>query len=194
MKAEPKRRRDWIVPGIVGTLSFLVAGAVFVVVGLRGGEVPLVVPDPGAGAAGNLQLGTSETLGRRRGTVRLRELYPGRGSTINRMTVISAEVEYSIDDFDPQADPFYIGIQFRSTGAGTLITFVDLFAWAELTEPTGTVSLTYPVETVWSKNQLAKPVTVYFLLHQAMGGGGSGTRAGRSMVIARTEPVIYQVP
>jgi hypothetical protein len=85
---------------------------------------------------------------------------------------------------EQSTEGFAVSIKFQSTNPG--MTFSDgNQGIVTLTARHDTVIVTYPIAAIRRNNQLQRPLTCYFYLHRNLG-------AGRSVVLAKTAPIIFQ--
>ncbi|MGZ5447017.1 MAG: hypothetical protein ACXW4P_16820 [Thermoanaerobaculia bacterium] len=120
--------------------------------------------------------------------VTIKGLLPAAKTVVDESSVLRAEIDYVIADFDPAAE-YYLAPLFDSTkGAGhTFNEYQRLTDGYRLNTPSGTVQVEYPIRREWRNPQLARPVRVSFYVMQRIG-------AHQTRVIGRTEPVQFGPP
>jgi hypothetical protein len=117
-------------------------------------------------------------------TIKLLKINQSPCTTLTAKSVLKAQLAYRIADTAQSKYGFAVSIKFQSTRAG--MTFSD----GRLGEVTvkvkqDTLTLSYPMSAVRQNALLKRPITCYFYLHR-------NTAPGRSTVIAKTGPVIFQ--
>jgi len=118
--------------------------------------------------------------------VRLLSMSPPNGSDISNDTVLLAEIEYSIENFNPGVH-YYVAPLFASTkGSGTTFNMLDRIADApKISQPTGTLTVRYPISRELKSNNLQRPVTLWFYVMEQIG-------AGKTRVIGKTEQLTFR--
>ena len=105
-------------------------------------------------------------------------------ATLQPSSVIRAKLVYDLAKTEQSAEGFAVSIKFQSTNPG--MTFSDgNQGIVTLTARHDTVTVTYPIAAIRRNDRLQRPLTCYFYLHRNLG-------AGRSVVIAKTAPIIFQ--
>ena len=103
---------------------------------------------------------------RARAELEVSELTPQPGTALNRASVISATIHYSIVDFDPAAAYILVPV-FASTRDGETFNelpgFRDGFA---VGSPTGSINIRYSIALEWDSGKLAKPIVLHFVVLQ----------------------------
>lgn len=118
-------------------------------------------------------------------TVNIRSITPQAGSAVDATSVIQAEIEYTISNFQPQAE-YYLAPLFESTeGPGrTFNEFERVTDGWKLTQASGTVQIQYAIAREWRNASLARPVRVTFKVMVRTG-------AHSTKVIGGTESVQF---
>ncbi len=115
--------------------------------------------------------------------IEILSLVPEVESILTVNDTIAASLRFAIAE-DIQSDfGFSISIKFVSVVEGQTFS-IGPQSSVELSERTGTVNLSYPLEQIWLNNNLKHPVSCYFYLHQKLSETSS-------KVIARTTVIIY---
>ncbi len=103
------------------------------------------------------------------GSIELVSLTPEAGSSVDRESIITAQLRFTIDNFKFKKDRYQVSINFQdrdsraatfSKGPGDMIM---------LEEASGTITLVYQLDRVWDDPRLRKPLVVYFYLHERTG-------------------------
>jgi|ERR1051325_5657887 hypothetical protein len=117
--------------------------------------------------------------------VRLVSLSPPAGSELSKDTILVADVEYTIRNFKPGVH-YYVAPLFASTKSGTTFNMLGNMAAAPaLAQPTGTVTVRYPISGELESRDLKRPVTVWFYVLEETG-------AGKARVIGQTEELAFR--
>src|SRR5213593_3423258 len=103
------------------------------------------------------------------GSIDVVSLTPEAGSSVDRNTVITVELRYSIDNFQTKQNRYAVSINFQKRDSRTSTFSSGPGDAVVLKEASGTVTLTYPLESIWDNPKLRKPVVVYFYLHERTG-------------------------
>jgi hypothetical protein len=105
-------------------------------------------------------------------------------ATLQPTSVIRAKLVYSLSETEQSTEGFAVSIKFQSTNPH--MTFSDgRQGVVAISARQDTVIITYPIAAIRRNMQLKRPVTCYFYLHR-------NTGPGRSVVIARTAPIVFQ--
>ena len=104
--------------------------------------------------------------------------------TLTAKDVLKAQLAYHIAAKEQSDYGFAVSIKFQSTIPRS--TFSDgKQGVIAVTQKEGVLTLTYPMAALRHRAQLHRPITCYFYLHRTTG-------PGRSTVIARTKPIVFQ--
>lgn len=119
-------------------------------------------------------------------TVEVMNLAPAPGSTVDERTVLTADVRYSIENFQSGAD-YYVAPLFASTeGEGSTFNELERFSDApRLASPTGTVAFRYPIDRELRDAKLARPIRVWLFVMERTG-------AHTTRVIGEAGPFEYR--
>lgn len=115
----------------------------------------------------------------------IKSITPPANSEVASTASIEAEIEYSIENFDPRSE-YYLAPLFASNeGPGRTFNEFQRFTdgW-KLSKPAGTVHLRYPIAREWRSPSLARPVVMNFKILVRTGPHAS-------KVIGETEVVVY---
>ncbi|MBO2008822.1 hypothetical protein [Hymenobacter negativus] len=105
--------------------------------------------------------------------------------TLSAADVLTAKVAYHIADAEQSADGFAVSIKFQGTDPHMTFSVGQQGKGTDVTARQDTLTLTYPMAAIMQNQRLQRPVTCYFYLHRNLGHG-------RSAVIARTPPIVFQ--
>ncbi|WP_426058135.1 hypothetical protein [Hymenobacter sp. B1770] len=105
-------------------------------------------------------------------------------TTLTPKAVIRAKLAYHLAETEQSDYGFAVSIKFQSTDPRMTFSDGDLGVVA-VTAHHNTLTLSYPVAAIRRNDRLKRPVTCYFYLHR-------NTAPGRSMVLAKTEPIVFQ--
>jgi hypothetical protein len=104
-------------------------------------------------------------------------------TTLSKDAVITAKVAYRIAQQEQSEHGYEVSIKFQ--GTDPRMTFsVGHMSGVAATTKSDTLTLQYPMSSIWNNPRLKRPLTCYFYLHR-------NTGQGRSTVIAKTEPVVF---
>jgi len=119
-------------------------------------------------------------------TATIKAITPTADTQVASTAVIEADIEYTIENFDPRSE-YYLAPLFASN-KGPGITFNEFEritdGW-KLSQPSGTVHVRYPIAREWRSPSLVKPVVVNFKIMVRTGPHAT-------KVIGETEPVQYR--
>jgi len=115
-------------------------------------------------------------------TLKLVSISPTAGATLSVDTVLSADLEYTVQDFEPSR--FKILAQFDTDRSGRT-TDGTFKAYPVLKSAAGKVHFCFPMTHVWSRPEVTRPFVVRFYLNRELG------EKGRSVVIARTQALAF---
>lgn len=118
--------------------------------------------------------------------VELVNIEPPAGSIVSQNTVLIAEIQYSVENFNPRVN-YYLAPLFASTH-GTDQTFNAhdrITQSTPVTSPSGTVIIRYRIEREWRSSELERPVRVWFYLMERTG-------ARTTRVIGKTSQIAFQ--
>ncbi len=118
--------------------------------------------------------------------VRLREFTPPTNSVIDRKTILSAGLDYSIEDDHFARNTYFVHVLFNGPDGMTFNVGNRIQDGVEIRQKTGLVLVQYPVKRVWNDKYLAKPVTVRWTVMK---------RTGKldSVIVAETDSVTYRL-
>jgi hypothetical protein len=111
---------------------------------------------------------------------------PVAASVVGPSSVIEATVVFTIDQFSPNGNTYYVLIECEDTSGGGVDRKQRLTDLPILTAPQGSVVLTYPLAQAWGNPKLRKPVRVWVDVIERMGPNDA-------VVIGRSGPVEYAV-
>lgn len=118
--------------------------------------------------------------------VELLRISPAPGTRATEATVLDAEIRYSIENFQANADYFLAPLFASTAGEDRTFNALNRFSDSKLvTSPTGTVTLSYRIQNEVRSGQLARPVKVWFYLMERTG-------AHKTRVIGRTEATEFE--
>ncbi|TGD80252.1 hypothetical protein [Hymenobacter wooponensis] len=116
--------------------------------------------------------------------IELLKLYQPPCTALTAQSVIKAKLAYRIADTVQAEYGFAVSIKFQSTRQG--MTFSDgRVGEVTVKAKRDTLILSYPMAAIRHNALLKRPITCYFYLHR-------NTAPGRSTVIAKTGPVVFQ--
>ena len=109
---------------------------------------------------------------------------PIAGAEVQQSTVVEATVQFTIREFKPKGNTYYLLTQFEATTGGPVENESDrrLADHPILTAAKGSVVVTYPLARVWSSTKLAKPLKMWFCVLEQIGPNDSAV-VGRSSAI-----------
>lgn len=98
-----------------------------------------------------------------RDTLKIESISPMAGSEMDKNTVLTAELSYTVRDYEP--DQYRLLTQFQTTIAGrsTDGNFPDT-AIPQLCGPAGRIVIAFPLHHVWGPGVIAHPPKVAFLI------------------------------
>lgn len=103
-----------------------------------------------------------------------------------RESVIKAKLAYQIAAQEQSEHGYEVSIKFQSTDPQrTFSTGPRGLGKVMLSTKNDTLTIRYPLEAVWNKPMLKRPITCYFYLHRNTGNG-------RSTVIAQTPAIVFR--
>jgi hypothetical protein len=112
------------------------------------------------------------------------QLAPAAGDALDRSSVITAAVHYSITGFDP-ADTYFLVPLFDTNKPNETFNelpgFRDGFA---ITSPAGDVKVSYAISREWDSGRLAKPIILHFVVLEL-------TAKHKATAIATTPPLTF---
>jgi len=123
-----------------------------------------------AGCASSTPRAADPTLPRAKAVVTAENVTPAPGSAVTDATVFSADVRYSIENFQPGTD-YYIAPLFASN-KGERHTFNALDRISEaprITQPEGELALRYPIRRELRHTDLARPVRIWLYVMERTG-------------------------
>jgi hypothetical protein len=91
---------------------------------------------------------------------------------------------YQLGEQEQSEHGFAVSIKFATTDPRRTFS-LDQGGQQAVTQRHDTLTLHYQMNRIWSNPQLKRPITCYFYLHRNTGNG-------RSTVIARTPPIVFQ--
>ena len=94
----------------------------------------------------------------------VRTITPGPGSELVGTSEIDATVEYTISNFQPIRDRYYLSIQFENANLGWFNHYRRFADEAVLRSAHGVVHVNYAMSNVWGDPRLRKPIRVWFFL------------------------------
>ncbi len=109
---------------------------------------------------------------------------PPAGSQIDESTVLAATVAFTIDNFQEQADTYYLVTQFQAADGTSFNHSARLADHSILTAAKGSEFVSYPLSRVWADPRLKKPIRLWFQIVAKVGPHDS-------VVIGRSAPVDY---
>ena len=105
-------------------------------------------------------------------------------TTLSPQSVVKAKVLYQLAAEEQSEKGFEVSIKFQ--GVDPRLTFSrSSLGRAAVTNRTDTLTLTYPMAAILGDSRLRRPITCYFYLHR-------NTGEGRSIVLAKTDAVVFQ--
>ena len=117
--------------------------------------------------------------------VELVKIEPAAGAVLTEDSVLVADIQYSIENFQPGVH-YSVSPQFASSeGTGQTFRVGDILQSTRITSPTGTLTLRHRVAPELRSSQLARPIKLWFYVMERTG-------EQRTRVIGMTEPVTYQ--
>lgn len=119
-------------------------------------------------------------------TLRLREFYPPADAVVDRNTVLSAALDYSIADNQFSTKTYFVHALFNGPDGKTFNVSNKIEDGVELRQQAGVVLVKYPLKRVWNDKYLAKPVTVRFSVLKRV-------NKLDETIIAETEPITYRL-
>jgi hypothetical protein len=105
-------------------------------------------------------------------------------TVLNARSVIRARLAYHLAPAEQSAYGFAVSVKFQGTRPGLTYSKGPLDQ-ITIKQRSDTLTITYPVAKLWGDTRLSHPITCYFYLHRNLA-------PGRSRVIAKTPPVIFQ--
>jgi hypothetical protein len=119
-------------------------------------------------------------------TAALKAITPPPETEVPSTGVVEGDIEYMITNFDPRSE-YYLAPLFESIeGSGTAFNeFHRITDGWKLTQPSGTIHVTYPIAREWRSPSLRKPVRMNFKIMVRTG-------AHTTRVIGETESVLYR--
>jgi serine/threonine protein kinase len=120
------------------------------------------------------------------GSLELRRISPPPGSTVSRNTVVVADLEFTVDDFEK--DRFRIQPHLLTGPATSQIISGDLVEGPILPEARGNLTVRVPLNVLFDNNTVNGPFQIQFALMQTCGTMGFCAQ------IARTEALRYAAP
>jgi hypothetical protein len=136
-------------------------------------------------AAGGTQRVAAE-LESAESTARLREFAPPANAVINRKTVLSAALDYSIADDGFLPKTYFVHALFDGPDGKTFNMKRRIEDGVELRTKAGVVLVQYPMKKVWSDSYLMKPVVVRFAVMKRLS-------TIESRIVAQTETISYKI-
>jgi hypothetical protein len=138
-----------------------------------------------AGVACTTTTTTDSDAAPARATLTLVSISPAAGETIDERTVMTAEIQHEIENFQP-GRVYYLMPQFDSVeGPGRTFNALDgMRNGVAIRAQSGTSLVRYPVKREFSSWRLARPVNLRFFLVEQTG-------RDRSRVIGSTEMISY---
>ena len=115
--------------------------------------------------------------------IEIESLDPQANQVLSATDTIRASLKYAIAGDISSDFGFSISIKFASKTIGETFS-IGAPAAVDISERSGTTSIEYPMELIWSNQNLHHPVSCYFYLHQM-------TSETASKVIARTPEIAY---
>jgi hypothetical protein len=109
---------------------------------------------------------------------------PPAGSHVDQSTVIEATVAFTIDNFQLQADTYYLVTQFQAADGTSFNHSARLADHSILAAAKGSEFVSYPLARVWADPRLKKPVRLWFQIVAKVGPNDS-------VVIGRSAPIDY---
>jgi hypothetical protein len=120
-------------------------------------------------------------------TVSIKSLSPAAGTRVNATTILHAEIQYQISDFDPSHAKYVIAPFFdQKDGRGSFNALPHALDAKPLKKPSGLVELNYPIAREWASGDLEWPVRVVFRILEV-------TNGKTLYPLADSEPVSYNV-
>lgn len=102
-------------------------------------------------------------------------------------SVLKLKLAYRIAEAELSTYGFAVSVKFQSTEPGhTFSTGPRGAGELSVTSKSDTLTLTYPLASIWQAPQLRRPLTCYLYLHRNLNAHG------RSMVIAQTPAIVLQ--
>lgn len=123
-------------------------------------------------------------------TLTIKSFTPAAGTTVRSRTILRAEIEYRIDNFDPRATYVIAPFFDHVNGVETFNEIPASLDAKHLKEMSGVVKLTYPISREWASGYLAKPIkVVYRILEVTKAAEGGHTIMG----IGDSDTITYEV-
>ena len=131
-----------------------------------------------------LALGCASSPKTSTAVVTVSAITPPAGSEVQQSSVIEATVGFTIDNFQLQADTYYLVTQFQAADGTSFSHSARLADHSILTAAKGSEFVSYPLSRVWADPRLKKPIRLWFQLVAKIGPNDS-------VVIGRSAPIDY---
>jgi hypothetical protein len=109
---------------------------------------------------------------------------PAAGSALQQSSVLEATVDYTISNFHPKADAYYLVIAFEGANGKPFHDYERIADQPILGEAHGSLVVTHTLANAWADSRLKKPIRLWFEVVVRTG-------ANDSAVIGRSAPVEY---
>jgi hypothetical protein len=120
------------------------------------------------------------------GSIELTSLTPEAGSTVDRSSVITAQLRFAIDNFRKNQDRYQISVKFQSIESRAVTFSKGPEDVVMLGDRSGSITMVYPLHRVWDDPKLRKPIVMYFYLHERTGKRDT-------VVLDKTEEIRFAV-
>jgi hypothetical protein len=118
-------------------------------------------------------------------TIRIRSVTPPVGSVITSQTIIVAELEYSVERFEPKRFKLAATAAETRPGYTWSLAATDGEESQVLAEAAGTRTVRFSAKLLWEKPDLKQPFEIRFTVNQLVGTWGVSVEA------ARTDAVMF---
>ena len=117
-------------------------------------------------------------------TLELIGITPPSGGQLSKKSTVVADLAYSITGF--RSGGFFVMAQVETTDPGmTTDGSAPSHGYPVLSEPTGTLKVSFPIRHVWDEPRVKRPFRIWFYLNQH-------TAPRQSRMIAKAGPLEYE--
>jgi hypothetical protein len=106
--------------------------------------------------------------------IRILEISPPSGATIDEQTIIRAKLEYKIKDFRPDSSQYTATVQFDTMNPGGVVSVSrtvnddDNFQGKyKIINRTGEFQFNYPISLILNRKDIADPIRLRFVINEA---------------------------